>query len=84
MTYLVDLRAGQPLAVTLQTSNPSSYFNVTAPGANQALFIGSTSGPRYQGRAAVSGRYKIDIYLMRNAARRGESTRYTLNVSAWR
>lgn len=84
MTYLVDLRAGQPLAVTLQTSNPSSYFNVTAPGANQALFIGSTSGPRYQGRAPVSGRYKIDIYLMRNAARRGEAARYTLDVSARR
>lgn len=84
MSYLVDLRAGQSLAVSMQTSNRSAYFNITAPGANQALFIGSTSGSRYQGRAMASGRYKIDIYLMRNAARRGESARYSLDVSARR
>lgn len=84
VTYLIDLRAGQTFTVNLRTSNPSSYFNVTAPRANQALFIGSTSGNRYQGRTAVSGTYKIEVYLMRNAARRGERANYTLNVGAGR
>ncbi|MNY67265.1 hypothetical protein D3C86_2048180 [compost metagenome] len=84
MTYLIDLRAGQSLNVAMRTSNRSSYFNVTAPGANEALFIGSTSGNRYQGRTTASGTYKVEVYLMRNAARRGERANYTLDVSAGR
>lgn len=84
VTYLVDLRAGQTLTVAMRTSNRSSYFNVSAPGANQALFIGSTSGNRYQGRTTASGTYKIEVYLMRNAARRGERANYTLTVGAGR
>lgn len=84
MTYWLDVRAGQTITVALQSSNRSGYFNVTAPRANQALFNGSTSGNRWRGRAAASGRYKIEIYLMRNAARRGEQLRYTLDVGVGR
>lgn len=82
MTYLVDLRAGQALSVSLQSSNRSGYFNITAPRADEALFNGSTSGARYRGRVASNGRYKIEVYLMRNAARRGEQARFTLDVAA--
>lgn len=84
MTYLLDVRAGQTISVSLQSSNRSGYFNVIAPRANQALFNGSTSGNRWRGRAATSGRYKIEVYLMRNAARRGEQLRYTLDVGVGR
>lgn len=80
MTYFLDVRAGQAINVSLQSSNRSGYFNVTAPRSDQAVFNGSTSGNRWRGRAATSGRYKIEIYLMRNAARRGEQLRYTLDV----
>ncbi len=83
VTYLVDLRAGQMLDVDMRTSNRSSYFNITAPRANTALFVGSDSaGNGYRGRTTVSGTYRIDVYIMRNAARRGESARYTLTVAA--
>ena len=81
-TYLLNLRAGQRLTVGLQTSNRSSYFNVTAPGAQEALFNGSNGGSSYSGRTQASGVYRIEVYLMRNAARRGEDARYTLNVGA--
>lgn len=80
MTYMLDVRAGQSISVSLQGSSRSGYFNVTAPRANQALFNGANGGNRWRGRAATSGRYKIEIYLMRNAARRGEQLRYTLDV----
>lgn len=82
MTYLVELRSGQSLTVSLESSSRSGYFNITAPRADQALFNGSVSGSRYRGRVASSGRYKIEVYLMRNAARRGEQARYTLDVAA--
>lgn len=81
-TYLLNLRAGQRLTVGLQTSNRSSYFNVTAPGAQEALFNGSSGGSNYSGRTQVSGVYRIEVYMMRNAARRGESANYALSVGA--
>jgi len=80
MTYFLDVRVGQAINVSLQSSNRSGYFNVTAPRSDRAVFNGSASGNRWRGRAVTSGRYKIEIYLMRNAARRGEQLRYTLDV----
>mgnify|MGYP002780642466 CR=1 FL=1 len=78
----MDVRAGQILDVDMRTSNRSSYYNITAPGASEALFIGSTSGDNgYRGWTTRTGTYRIDVYLMRNAARRGENTRYTLTVA---
>lgn len=78
--YLVRARAGQTLTVSLKTSNPSSYFNVTAPGAEAAMFIGSTSGNSFTTTIPSSGEYKINVYLMRNAARRNAVANYTLTV----
>lgn len=80
--YSINVKAGQTLKVKLVTSNSSSYFNITAPGAEQALFIGSTEGNIYAGVVPSSGNYTIDVYLMRNAARRNETASFTLTVSA--
>lgn len=80
--YSINVKAGQTLKVKLVTSNSSSYFNITAPGAQQALFIGSSEGNSYTGTVPSSGNYLIDVYLMRNAARRNETANFTLTVSA--
>lgn len=79
--YLVRAEAGQTLGVTLNTTNTSTYFNVTAPGKDSAMFVGSTSGKRFAKKLATSGDHVIDVYLTRNAARRGETANYTLTVS---
>ena len=84
VTYLLDVRAGQRVSVDMRASNRSAYFNITAPGAREAMFNGSIGGARYAGVVPSSGTYRIEVYLMRNAARRGESAEYTLNVSARR
>jgi hypothetical protein len=80
-SYLVGARAGQTLAVEMETSNASAYFNVTAPGQTEAMFIGSTSGLAFTGVLPATGDYRIDVYLMRNAARRDEMASYTLRVA---
>jgi len=80
VNYLVRANADQELKVSLKTSNPSSYFNVTAPGAEAAMFVGSTSGNEFTTTLPSSGEYKIQVYLMRNAARRNEVANYTLNI----
>ncbi|MBF9033517.1 SH3 domain-containing protein [Rhodobacterales bacterium HKCCE2091] len=76
--YELDARAGQYMTVEMTTSNPSAYFNIWAPGTETALFIGSSSGTDYEGVLPRSGTYRVQVYLMRNAARRGETASYRI------
>lgn len=78
--YLVRVGAGQRLAVSMRTDNDSSYFNVLAPGNPTALFNGSISGDSSDIIVPDAGDYRIQVYLMRNAARRNETARFTLAV----
>jgi hypothetical protein len=77
--YLLGATAGQHMTIDMTTSNNGAYFNVTAPGADSALFIGSTEGGEFDGVLPVSGDYRVDVYMMRNAARRGEVAEYTIS-----
>ncbi|MBO9709011.1 MAG: hypothetical protein J7521_12445 [Caulobacter sp.] len=78
--YVVRVEAGQTLNASLKTSNPSNYFNVTAPGAEAAAFVGSQSGNRFTVTAPSTGDYAVEVYLMRNAARRNAMANYTLSI----
>ncbi|MGH7018274.1 MAG: hypothetical protein ACREEY_00235 [Brevundimonas sp.] len=78
--YVLGARGGQTLNVRLQPTNASAYFNVTKQGADEALFVGSTSGNQFTGRLPSNGDYVVRVYLMRNAARRDEHANYTLTV----
>ena len=79
--YTVRASAGQTMTVSLKTSNASNYFNVLPPGSTgEAIFVGSSGGNRWQGVLAAGGEYKIRVYLMRNAARRNETAKYSLTV----
>jgi hypothetical protein len=78
--YIVDARAGQTMTVDFKPSNASAYFNVIAPGADSAMFIGSTEGNRFSGPLTTSGRHTVQVYLMRNAARRNEVANYTITI----
>lgn len=75
-------KTGQTLRVKLKTDNSSNYFNVLPPdNRGQALFIGSIEGNEWTGSLAADGIYTIRIYLMRNAARRGEQAAFALTIS---
>ena len=81
--YLVRAAAGQTLTVTIKASNPQNYFNVLPPGtslANPAMFVGSGGGG-FKAVLPVDGDYAVRVYLMRPAARRGESSQYTLTIA---
>lgn len=79
--YVFPAGAGESISVNLKTNRLSNYFNLTAPGADEALFIGSTSGTSFSGVAPVSGDYTARVYLMRNDARRGVKANYILNIA---
>jgi len=84
VNYLLDTQQGQSMEVVLNTDNASNYFNIFAPGKkpgeDEAMFIGSTEGNRYAGTLPVNGDYSVQVFLMRNAARRDETANYTLKI----
>jgi hypothetical protein len=78
--YSLSVKAGQKMSVQLDSSNSSLYFNITAPGASEALYNSSMDGNGTTVALPSSGKYLIDVYLMRNAARRGETATYALTL----
>lgn len=74
--------AGQTLKASMQGSNGANYFNIIAPGAGDvAMYIGQIGGNRFEGLLPIEGVYTLRVYLMRSAARRNESSDYTLDVA---
>ena len=80
--YTLALTAGQKLSAQLDSRNSSLYFNITAPGADAALYNSSIDGNGTSITIPSSGKYTISVYLMRNAARRGDTAEYTLTLYA--
>ncbi len=80
--FVLTCGAGQTLVVKLRAKHPAAYFNLLPPGSeNVASFIGSLSGARFEGRAPIAGEYRLRVYLLRSAARRGERSAFELTVS---
>jgi hypothetical protein len=80
--YVVRAAAGQTLEVKLAGTNAQNDFNVLPPGStNVAMYVSGNTGVRtYTGVLPADGDYVIRVYLMRPAARRSESSKYTLTV----
>lgn len=78
--YILRANGGQSISVILKSDNSQNYFNVIPPGEESAIFIGSTSGNRFQGNLPKDGDYTIRVYLMRAAARREETANYSIDV----
>lgn len=79
--YSLAVPAGSELGIKLSSANPSAYFNVSLEGADEALFVGSRDGQRYQAKVTAAGRYKVSVYLMRNAARKNQAASYVLEIA---
>ena len=71
VVYQLGASEGQTMSVHLQPSHDACYFNVLPPGGGlKAIFIGSTSGNDLSSTLAASGAYRVQVYLIRSAARR--------------
>ena len=81
--YLVRAAAGQTLEVKLLGTHPQNDFNVLPPGSSDvAMFVSNITGARsWSGVLPADGDYAVRVYLMRPAARRNESSNYTLTVA---
>jgi len=79
--YLVRAGAGQTLAISLTRSNLANYFNVLPPGSKDVAMYAAQTGEDFTAVLPADGDYTIRVYLMRAAARRNESSDYTLTVA---
>ena len=79
--YLVRGGAGQTFTVSLKRSNLSNYFNVLPPGSKDVAMYAGQTGEDFKGVLPTDGDYTIRVYLVRAAARRNESSDYTLTIS---
>lgn len=79
-SYVLTAAAGQVLQVLLSPSHRSCAMNVFAPGLTTAAHIGTVSGNEFGSSPTRAGNYRIQVYQVRSAARRGESCRYSLSV----
>lgn len=79
--YALRAKAGQQMAVSLKSGHSAAYFNVLPPGSKgEAIFIGANEGSDYKGALPADGEYRIRVFLVRAAARRGEKADFTLTV----
>ena len=79
--YLFPAGAGESIKVSMTTNLPTAYFNLVAPGASEAMFMGELGGNSFEGAAPVAGDYKVRVYMMRVDARRGKTAKYTLKIA---
>jgi len=81
VNYTLDAKKGQYMHISLESKK--AYMNVYEPGKGMgaaAMFIGSIKGKSYTGTLAKNGIYRIQVYLMRNEARRGTNAPYLLHI----
>jgi len=79
--YKLGAKAGQSMRVSLESKK--AFINIFDAGkgaGDVAMFRGSVEGGSYTGILSKSGTYTIQVFLMRNEARRGTNASYTLHV----
>lgn len=80
--YSVAAPANSKLDIRLNSAHPSLYFNVSTDGSDQAIFVGSRDGAHFNASVGAATRYKVTVYLMRNAARKNQSASYQLAIGS--
>ncbi|NUF39354.1 DNA breaking-rejoining protein, partial [Acinetobacter lactucae] len=75
---------GQILKFDNNSLGNLAYVNIfspgTKPGKDKALLIGSTVGFKGELTLPVDGDYTIQVYQMRNSARKNKTVKYNLDI----
>lgn len=81
VNYKLGAKAGQYMCVSLESkkANMNIFEPGTGPG-DAAMYRGSVEGRKYTGTLPKSGTYIIQVFLMRNEARRGTNAPYALHI----
>ncbi|MFY5897221.1 hypothetical protein [Acinetobacter pittii] len=82
--YKIYAKKGQILKFDINSLGNLAYINIFAPGKkpgkDNALLIGSTIGFKGELTLPVDGDYIIQVYQMRNSARKNKTVKYNLDL----
>lgn len=82
--YRISAKNGQILRFNINSLGNLAYVNIFAPGKkpgkDNALLIGSTVGFKGELTLPVDGDYIIQVYQMRNSARKNKRVKYSLDI----
>lgn len=78
--YTLEAKNGQAMQMLFKPSNRFCYFTVAKKGASGFVHDGTMDGNEFSRNLPTDESYGIDIFLMRNAARRNETCRYDLSI----
>ncbi|MDR2248032.1 DNA breaking-rejoining protein [Acinetobacter sp.] len=82
--YQVFAKSGQVLKFNINSYNNLAYINIFAPGEkpgkDKALWIGSTMGASGELILPAHGDYIIQVYQMRNSARKNRTASFNLDL----
>ncbi|MEI4470139.1 SH3 domain-containing protein [Frigidibacter sp. MR17.24] len=79
--YVFTAGPDEGVAISLAAGNAAAHFNLLRGDDPAALHIGSIAGETFAGALPGPGPYRVRVYLMRSAARRGETSGYRLTVT---
>lgn len=84
--YRISAKNGQILRFNINSLGNLAYVNIFAPGKkpgkDNALLIGSTVGFKGELTLPVDGDYIIQVYQMRNSARKNKTVKYGLDIES--
>jgi len=82
-SYLFGAKAGQAVTIRLSSKNRFLYFNLVDPATSNTVPGAPSPGTvtEWSGTLPKSGDYQIDVFLMRNEARRGKTAPFTLDLT---
>jgi len=82
--YRLYAKNGQILKFNINSLGNLAYVNIFAPGKkpgkDKALLIGSTIGSKGELTLPVDGDYIVQVYQMRNSARKNKTMKYSLDI----
>jgi len=82
--YRIYAKKGQILKFNINSLGNLAYINIfapgTKPGKDNALLIGSTVGFKGELILPTDGDYIIQVYQMRNSARKNKTVKYNLDL----
>jgi hypothetical protein len=82
--YRISAKNGQILRFNINSLGNLAYVNIFTPGKkpdkDNALLIGSTVGFKGELTLPVDGDYIIQVYQMRNSARKNKTVKYSLDI----
>lgn len=81
VSYVVSLETGQSLQIALETNHAANCFDIHAPGLEKPIYVGADAGVSHRLVAPAAGDYAIRVFLLRFAARDGQSAQYSLELT---